>query len=199
MVWSNAMLYNRPNSGIWNAAKSLQTLWKHKFHNIKQGSAAEPNLTSAEPMSLDSPHSYRKVWNIQPTENTRVFWKDSVGSEKQSDTGGGTPRNISSLASTGPSHFRNSPGREGHDLADSLVPGDLKELTKQHLKHFKRGKGSPRHLIKKYWDQLNSSRPKSKHTEQHTVVKPDNSKKIMDLSLYEQQTTMGSLIKTRVI
>ena len=77
------------------------------------------------------------------------------------------------------------------------MPGDLKGLTKQQLKHLKRGKGSPRHLIKKYWDQLNSSRPKSKHTEQHTVVKPDNSKKIKDLSLYEQQTTMGSLIKTR--
>ena len=57
VVLSNALQYNNPNSGIWSAAKTLQTIWKQKFHDFKKSSVVDPKDNSILRMSLDSPSS----------------------------------------------------------------------------------------------------------------------------------------------
>ena len=71
LIWSNAMVYNRPNSGIWKAAKNLRKLWRCKFSGIKKDI---DRLKSNDhiSMSLDSPITAKLIisplpQNIQST------------------------------------------------------------------------------------------------------------------------------------
>ena len=78
--------------------------------------------------------------------------------------------------------------REGHELADSLLPGDIKGLTKQQLKDLKAGKGSPKHLLKKYADRQYLTQIKSKHAKKHTVV-----------DSVESSQSFGATLETRSV
>ena len=46
-----------------------------------------------------------------------------------------------------------SPWRERYEMLDSLVPSDIKGLTKKQLKGLKEGKSSPVHLIENWKEQ----------------------------------------------
>ena len=68
-----------------------------------------------------------------------------------------------------------TPLREGHEVADSLLPSDIKGLTKQQLKDLKEGKGSPKDLNEKYAKLQHLSQLKSKYVKKHTVEESDDS------------------------
>ena len=146
LIWYNGMKYNRPNSGIWNDAKAMRGLWRRKWRGFKWY------------MDKTNPNHLGTAWSIW---NTSSCDGDIVGCKKLSNHLGEDLRDKSCLPNGSWSHFIYSPGKEGNEIADSMVPCDLKGLTKKQLRDLREGKESPQNLVKKYLEQSYIS-PKKK-------------------------------------
>ena len=133
LIWANAMKYSRPYSGIWKVAKSLRTFWRRKFRHISRAPELTQNHTKRVLISPESP-------NTRSSVPSPIIVKPSVAISKGNNCKHENKEYPWGLSNyTGKSCRRDdfskitisSPGWKDLGLADCLVPGNIKGLTKQ--------------------------------------------------------------------